>query len=279
MSEAPFSAPDPDEAARLEAFAAELRAAHPDPPLSAGFAERLSAPAAAPWSFRRALRHNALLRVAAALLVTCAASVPVLAVVQLLRRAPVEPPVFGYLPRAASPAVAAPPGADLRTVAPATPDPAELYDDGWVVAVERDNRLARASLRWHRAFPVAAPGDPAALSTLGAAARAGLELRFGLRRAEALPVPADWSHASAEELWLELERRLALAAPSAPMPPLVTRVRQLWQSDVAAQPWLAGWIRILDGAAPPVPALRPGGEDLRLFWEAADRDDLLWPSD
>ncbi|RMH03775.1 MAG: hypothetical protein D6702_05105 [Planctomycetota bacterium] len=271
----------PIEDPELAALAEELRAAWPDPPLSPGFLTRLEAELPARWTWRRALRQNRLLRTAAALLVTAAASVPVMAVVSLLGGRRPAPPPISFEPAPAPIVLAA--GDDvagLELEPPTSPDPAEVLDRSWIVALDRLNRLRRASFRWHRIFPPADAGAPADALPAGPIGT-GLGLRLGLVRPEEVPVLAAPSAASAVDLWLELERRLAGEDQDTPGPDLADRVRRLWNDRPGDRPWLAGWIWILDGRRPPELAaplpLPPAASGVS--WTVLDRRPDLWPAD
>ncbi len=272
----------PEELRQVEAFAEELRAAHPAPPLSPEFSARLAELHQPRWTFGRALQQNRLLRVAAGLLVTVAGSVPVMAVLQLLSAPADDQPWVHFDPPRTSPAVEVPVAPELPAPPAPADDLADSLDESFVVAVDRQSRMNRASFRWHQAYPVDAPVpafDPGAGAPAGLSA--GLALRCGLVTPEQLSVPADWAQSSPEQVWLELERLLASEHPLAPSGPLVTRIRQLWNGDPSSRPWLAGWIWVLDGERDPALGQLPAGvgADLQVSWEAADRSSLVWPAD
>lgn len=256
----------------LRGLAAELREAWPDPSLSADFAGRLRQRAAAPWRWRDAWRREPLLRIAAGLLVACGLAVPVMAMIRLLVVAEPRQPAVTLelpLPRPAR----SPDDEPVRAVPPALPEPQESSAEGWVPALERDNRFHRLAAAWRKRF-AGRPPPAGAAERLAAlddpAVRAGLELRLGLRTAAA-SLRRDWSAASPGELWAELERQLCRGEPEIPAD-LVARARKLWDGgDAEARGWLSGWIAVLvdPALARGYPLPEPGGPDLAVFWDAA----------
>ncbi|MBC8329023.1 MAG: hypothetical protein H8E31_09780 [Planctomycetes bacterium] len=271
-----------DEVRRLEAFAEELRLAHRPPPLSPGFAERLAERQVPRWTWRRAMRQNRLLRVAAGVLVTVAASVPVMAVIQLLTAPRTDPPAISFQAPRPAPAVEVPEDGVLPTAPANTTDLTEALDGSFIVAGDRQGRLDRASFRWRQNYPVEAPAafEPAP-GELDAGLAQGLALRFGRLEAGDVAALAAPAAASPEQLWLELERQLASGHPAMPADDLVTRVRQLWDAETSSRAWLAGWIWILDGERNSLLDRLPdaGGAGFQVFWKAADRNRQVWPAD
>ncbi|KAA3607821.1 MAG: hypothetical protein DWQ01_12090 [Planctomycetota bacterium] len=219
--------PDPplsaalEEALQNEALAFELQKAHSEPPLSAGFRDRLwrhwqAAPAPI-WTMRGAFQRNPVLRVAAALLVMSTLAVPITGMVYFLNPPKPEHPVIQVqVPRGNGPGAVAEEIWQPHLETPASPDLEEwlatqVFDDSWMVAVEQQNRLAALSFAWHQRFPISNAGPP---PEAGEASWSGEAKGFALRLAWLAPESGrqqDWPNLSAVDLWLEMEHRLALA--------------------------------------------------------------------
>ena len=257
-----------DELRALVELGEELRAACPDPPLADDAVDRIAERAVPVWSLRQSWREQPLLRVAAVLLLALASTVPVAAVIRLLQAPASAPPRIEFQlpeePRAVDRSVA--PMPDLVPLE--VPLPESRLDDAWLDALDIENRWLQASHRWHEVFPVRglARRD---LSGLAAGARAGLELRLGWRAAAASPALEDWSTADADQLWAELERRLARGATRPAPAGLRSRLVELWE-EPELRAWLAGWrcIHDHDLTGPVAAHPRPGGEGLSVLWEA-----------
>ncbi len=276
----PGSLPDPAECRELDALGEELRDAFPLPELSPGFLEDLRSARVPIWSFRRALRQNLLIRVATVLLVGLTATVPVLAVVSLILRPATQAPILRFQPRpdllpSDEGSARAVPGA----IAPDEPPLQELLSDAWVLSVERENRLQRASYVWRHSFP-----RPLATTSLPEALpeplRRGLELRLGRRPPSPVaPAEAFWGRAGPWDLWAELERRLARGSTEPIPTELVERVAHLEaKDDPVADFWLRGWAYVLHGEEtstlpPPPPDPFPGW---KLLWRELACPELPW---
>lgn len=223
----------PEEARELEALAGHLQAACPDPPLPPDFLARLRAAREAPvWSLRDAFRRNAVLRLAAGLLVLLTGAVPVVAAVVLLQGPGGERgPVIRWEPPAPRPGVEAEPPEAAPEVVPEVPDLEEILGPGpaareaWLRSLEVSNRLARAAARWRQEHG-------------------------GLRSLDLEAPDLDWSRAAPEALARELERRLE-SGDTRPVPAeLLQRVEELWRAAAEGSETrrlLRGWMELLEG--------------------------------
>ncbi|HJM38517.1 MAG TPA: hypothetical protein QGG59_00205 [Planctomycetota bacterium] len=134
----------------LQAFADELRLAHPNEGLSPDFSSRLLREQVPVWSFSSALRQNRLVRMAAGFLVLLTASVPVLAVLSLVIEPEITVPAIGFdLPYSIQ-NIETEDIPVVETIPPYVPPLAELLDESWRAEVEKQNEAQSSALEFER---------------------------------------------------------------------------------------------------------------------------------
>lgn len=246
-----------EEQAQLDAFAQELREAHPEPLLLSGWQEQLhqriwsqGQHGVAHWTLRLSMEKNPWMRVAASLLLIAVVAAPVSAVFSLMVGPKQEAFTLGF-----DPAIPDMPerhqesleesldlgsGADfLHGVHPPLGEEQEFaWSPAALEALSRSNRLAIASQRWQAASQ---RGD----------LQVSLQARAKRLLANAGTVPAmDWSQASEQDLWDAFLKRCSRGSLYVPQDPVFARAQELRQTLADGAPVPAGiaaWIWVAEG--------------------------------
>jgi len=247
-----------EEQAQLDAFAQELRDAHPEPKLSSGWQEQLhqriwsqDQHGVSHWTLRLSMEKNPWMRVAASLLLIAVVAAPVSAVFSLMVGPKQEAFTLGFdpaipdLPERHQESLEADPhrGTDADSLHGVHPPFGEEQEFAWspaaLEALSRSNRLALASQRWQASSQ---SGD----------VQASLQARAARLRDSvgAMPEPR-WSEASEQDLWDAFLLRCSQGSLAVPDATLFARVHALRQdlADGAPLPaGLAAWIWVADGS-------------------------------
>jgi hypothetical protein len=246
-----------EEQAQLDAFAKELRDAHPEPKLSSGWQEKLHQRMwsqgqhdVAHWTLRLSMEKSPWMRVAASLLLIAVVAAPVSAIFSLMVGQKQEAFTLGFdpaipdLPERHQDSLEANPnlGSGTDAIHGVRPPFGEEQEFAWspaaLEALSRSNRLALASQRW-----LAASQNGDLFESLEARAQR-------LRDSAGAKPDGVWSQASEQDLWDAFLLRCSQGSLDVPETALFARAQELRQtlSDGAPVPaGVAAWIWVADG--------------------------------
>lgn len=245
------------EQAELDAFAAELRRAHPEPVVSAAWQEQLrqrlwsqSQHGLTHWTLRLSMERSPWMRVAASLLLIAVVAAPVSAVLSLMASQEKEALTFGFDPAVpdmpdrheASQDVAweghSTEGAIHGVSPPFGEDQAPAWSEAALLALGQSNRLALASQRWQSALQA---------DSLESSLRA----RAFLLQNRAEPRAAlDWAVATEQDLWDAFLLRCAQGSLEVPEAAVFARAKTLQQElapGALVPAGIAAWCWIAEG--------------------------------